>query len=211
MITNLHIKNIGIIDDLNLELNNGFNVLTGETGAGKTLIIDSLQIISGGRFSKDMIRRGENNSFVELCMYDPKNEKSEEVAYEQPVINFVEGLGEANSEKFLKAFPSFISDNEYMKNTFTNEYLQGVLKNAEENYGANIKMTCKITNKEDIAEENLKTMQEDVKTYYNKEITITKGYKLSAEITTKGDNEEDVDTEDFEVYEIDGNWYMLDL
>ena len=98
-----------------------------------------------------------------------------------------------------------------MKNTFTNEYLQGVLKNAEENYGANIKMTCKITNKEDIAEENLKTMQEDVKTYYNKEITITKGYKLSAEITTKGDNEEDVDTEDFEVYEIDGNWYMLDL
>lgn len=140
-----------------------------------------------------------------------KNEKSEEVAYEQPVINFVEGLGEANSEKFLKAFPSFISDNEYMKNTFTNEYLQGVLKNAEENYGTNIKMTCKITNKEDIAEENLKTMQEDVKTYYNKEITITKGYKLSAEITTKGDNEEDVDTEDFEVYEIDGNWYMLDL
>ena len=43
MITNLHIKNIGIIDDLNLELNRGFNVLTGETGAGKTLIIDSLR------------------------------------------------------------------------------------------------------------------------------------------------------------------------
>lgn len=140
-----------------------------------------------------------------------KDKKTEEVSYEQPVINFVEGLGEANSEKFLKAFPSFISDNEYMKNTFTNEYLQGILKNAEENYGANIKMTCKITNKEDIAEENLKTMQEDVKTYYNTEITITKGYKLSAEITTKGDNKEDIDTEEFEVYEVDGNWYMLDL
>ena len=78
MITNLHIKNIGIIDDLEIDLNKGMNVLTGETGAGKTLIIDSLQIISGGRFSKDMIRRGENNSFVELCMYDPKNEKSED-------------------------------------------------------------------------------------------------------------------------------------
>ena len=76
MITNLHIKNIGIIDDLNLELNNGFNVLTGETGAGKTLIIDSLGIICGGRFSKEMIRKGENLSFVELCIYDPTSEYS---------------------------------------------------------------------------------------------------------------------------------------
>ena len=76
MITTLHIKNIGIIEDLNIDLNNGLNVLTGETGAGKTLIIDSLQIISGGRFSKEMIRKGETNSFVELCMYEPKNEKS---------------------------------------------------------------------------------------------------------------------------------------
>lgn len=73
MITNLHIKNIGIIDDIEINLNGGFNVLTGETGAGKTLIIDSLKIISGGRFSKDMIRKGETNSFVELCMYEPGN------------------------------------------------------------------------------------------------------------------------------------------
>ena len=76
MITTLHIKNIGIIDDLSIDLNNGLNVLTGETGAGKTLIIDSLGIISGGRFSKEMIRKGENNSFVEICMYEPKNENS---------------------------------------------------------------------------------------------------------------------------------------
>ena len=78
MIANLHIKNIGIIEDLNIDLNKGLNVLTGETGAGKTLIIDSLQIISGGRFSKEMIRRGENNSFVELCMYLPNSEIAED-------------------------------------------------------------------------------------------------------------------------------------
>ena len=76
MITNLHIKNIGIIDDIEIEFNKGLNVLTGETGAGKTLIIDSLQIISGGRFSKEMIRKGETNSFVEMCMYEPENELS---------------------------------------------------------------------------------------------------------------------------------------
>ncbi|CDE13905.1 dNA replication and repair protein RecN [Clostridium sp. CAG:470] len=76
MISTLHIKNIGIIDDLSIDLNEGLNVLTGETGAGKTLIIDSLGIISGGRFSKEMIRKSETNSFVEICMYEPENENS---------------------------------------------------------------------------------------------------------------------------------------
>lgn len=71
MITSLHIKNIGIIDEININLNEGFNVLTGETGAGKTLIIDSLQIIAGGRFSKELIRRGENQSYVEMSLYLP--------------------------------------------------------------------------------------------------------------------------------------------
>ena len=75
MINILHIKNIGIIDELTINLNSGFNVLTGETGAGKTLIIDSLNIISGGRFSKEMIRKGEEYSFVEAQIF---NENSEE-------------------------------------------------------------------------------------------------------------------------------------
>ena len=76
MITTLHIKNIGIIDDLIIDLNKGLNVLTGETGAGKTLIVDSLNIIAGGRFSKEMIRKGQNVSFVELCLYLPNNPNS---------------------------------------------------------------------------------------------------------------------------------------
>ena len=76
MITTLHIKNIGIIDDLVIDLNKGLNVLTGETGAGKTLIVDSLGIIAGGRFSKEMIRKGQNMSFVELSLYMPENENA---------------------------------------------------------------------------------------------------------------------------------------
>jgi len=76
MISTLHIKNIGIIDDILIDFNSGLNVLTGETGAGKTLIVDALGIIAGGRFSKEMIRKGEQNSFVELCLYVPENENS---------------------------------------------------------------------------------------------------------------------------------------
>lgn len=74
MITMINIKNIGIIDNLSIDLNQGFNVLTGETGAGKTLIIDSLGIISGGRFSKEMIRKGETHSYIEACIYMPESE-----------------------------------------------------------------------------------------------------------------------------------------
>ena len=73
MINTLHIKNIGIIDDITINLNEGFNVLTGETGAGKTLIIGSLQILAGGRFSKEMIRNGESHSFVEMSIYLPNH------------------------------------------------------------------------------------------------------------------------------------------
>ena len=78
MITNLHIKNIGIIEELEIELNKGMNVLTGETGAGKSLIIDAINIICGGRFSKEMIRSGESYSYVELCMYNPEDENAVE-------------------------------------------------------------------------------------------------------------------------------------
>lgn len=78
MISTLHIKNIGIIDDLSIDFNEGFNVLTGETGAGKTLIISSLGIIAGGRFSKEMIRKGEEHSLIEVNIFYPQSEYAED-------------------------------------------------------------------------------------------------------------------------------------
>lgn len=74
MINTLHIKNVGIIDELSIDLNSGFNVLTGETGAGKTLIIDSLEILSGGRFSKEIIRTGTEYSYVEMSILGEKED-----------------------------------------------------------------------------------------------------------------------------------------
>ena len=87
MINTLHIKNIGIIDDITISLNEGFNVLTGETGAGKTLIIGSLQILAGGRFSKEMIRKGEKNSFVEMSVYLPNSGYEEDMVVVSREIN----------------------------------------------------------------------------------------------------------------------------
>ena len=78
MLSTLHIKNIGIIDDLSIDFNEGFNVLTGETGAGKTLIIGSLAVLAGGRFLKEMIRKGEDYSLIEASIFCPQNELAED-------------------------------------------------------------------------------------------------------------------------------------
>ena len=70
MILTLHIKNIGIIDDITINLENGFNCLTGEAGAGKSLIIESIGLLCGNRFSKEIIRKNSNFSLVEATIFN---------------------------------------------------------------------------------------------------------------------------------------------
>ena len=65
MLRELRIKNFAIIDQASLELGPGLNVLTGETGAGKTIVLNALGLILGGRISSDTIRQGEEEATVE--------------------------------------------------------------------------------------------------------------------------------------------------
>jgi len=65
MLTDLTIKNIAIIDSLHLSFGPGLTVLTGETGAGKSIIIDAVGLIMGGRASTELIRSGEEEAIVE--------------------------------------------------------------------------------------------------------------------------------------------------
>lgn len=114
MISTLHIKNVGIIDDVTIDLNEGLNILTGETGAGKTLIIDSLQIISGGRFSKEMIRKGQEFSFVEACIYLNTEKESENIVISREIYlngrNTCKINGRLVSVSELKSFMKDIID-----------------------------------------------------------------------------------------------------
>ena len=59
MLTELHIENIAIIESAGIEFADGLNVLSGETGSGKSIIIDALSAVLGERTSKDLIRTGE--------------------------------------------------------------------------------------------------------------------------------------------------------
>lgn len=65
MLTDLTIKNIAIIDTLQISFKSGLTVLTGETGAGKSIIIDAVGLVMGGRASSDLIRSGEEEATVE--------------------------------------------------------------------------------------------------------------------------------------------------
>lgn len=64
MLESLHIENIAVIESADLELGDGFNVLTGETGAGKSILIDSINLVLGERVSRDIIRSGAEAGHV---------------------------------------------------------------------------------------------------------------------------------------------------
>jgi len=65
MLSLLNISNIALIDDLRVEFEPGLNLLTGETGSGKSIIVDALGLLIGGRFSSDMLKSGSQTAFVE--------------------------------------------------------------------------------------------------------------------------------------------------
>ncbi len=69
MLLELSIKNFAIIEDLKIEFTKGLNLLTGETGSGKSIIIEALGIILGGRSTKDLIRTGENKAVLQALFY----------------------------------------------------------------------------------------------------------------------------------------------
>ena len=65
MLSNLRVKNFAIIDNITIDFNDGFTVLTGETGAGKSLIIDAIGLLFGDRSSISIVRNGETKAIVE--------------------------------------------------------------------------------------------------------------------------------------------------
>ncbi len=65
MLKTLHIRNLAIIEELTVEFQNGLNIITGETGAGKSILVNALNYLIGERFSKDMIRTNERNGVIE--------------------------------------------------------------------------------------------------------------------------------------------------
>lgn len=81
MLQDLHIQNFALIDHLQIQFQPGLNILTGETGAGKSIIIDALDMLLGGRASADFIRTGYRKAVIE-ALFDVKNPAIEALLHE---------------------------------------------------------------------------------------------------------------------------------
>lgn len=93
MLRELSIRNLAVIEEVNVSFHHGFHVLTGETGAGKSIIIDALSLIVGGRGSADMVRYGCDKAEMEAMFDLPSS---------HPVWNVLERLGvQASREEML--------------------------------------------------------------------------------------------------------------
>ncbi len=74
MLSSLHIENVAVVKNADIDFINGFNVMTGETGAGKSVIIGSINLLRGLRFGKEIIRTGEERAMVSALFTDIREE-----------------------------------------------------------------------------------------------------------------------------------------
>lgn len=81
MLLQLNINNFALIDELSINFQEGFNVLTGETGTGKSILIDAISFVLGGKFNKGIIRNGEERAYVE-GIFAIENEKTSQMLRE---------------------------------------------------------------------------------------------------------------------------------
>lgn len=77
MLQSLHVKNLALMEETEVEFGAGLNILTGETGAGKSLLIGSVNLALGGKFEKEMLRQGADSAYVEL-VFSGRDEKVSE-------------------------------------------------------------------------------------------------------------------------------------
>ncbi|MBD5522254.1 MAG: DNA repair protein RecN [Lachnospiraceae bacterium] len=79
MLISLHVKNLALIDETEVYFGNGLNIMTGETGAGKSIIIGSVNLALGAKADKDMIRTGADYALVELVFQVEKKEQLDKI------------------------------------------------------------------------------------------------------------------------------------
>ena len=125
MLLNLHVKNIALIDDVEIDLSNGLNILTGEAGAGKSLIIDSVNFALGKRMPKDVVREDAEYALCELTFSADSEEvkdklsqldipcEDDQVVMQRKVMNgrnVIRINGETASASMLKDLASVLID-----------------------------------------------------------------------------------------------------
>ncbi len=137
MLTNVHVKNLALIDETEIYFKEGLNILTGETGAGKSIIIGSINLALGGKAPKDIVREGADYGLVELVFESESNDvmkklqeadiscEDGQIIISRKIVNgrsTIRVNGETVSAAFLKELSPLIidiygqHDNQYLIN-----------------------------------------------------------------------------------------------
>ena len=85
MLRSLHVKNLALIDEAEVEFGEGLNILSGETGAGKSIIIGSINLALGGKVQKEMLRENADAALVEL-IFEVKEENIKAALAAAPIM-----------------------------------------------------------------------------------------------------------------------------
>ena len=80
MLQSLHVKNLALMEETEVEFGEGLNILTGETGAGKSLLIGSVNLALGGKFDREMLRKGADSALVELVFVSQSEKVKEKLS-----------------------------------------------------------------------------------------------------------------------------------
>ena len=108
MIKKININNIAIIDTLEFELSNRLNIVTGETGSGKSIIIKSIQYLKGAKFNKDDLRKGSNSASIEALVSINKQEMHLKRKISK---NFISSFYIDNNKRTFDEYSKIVSNN----------------------------------------------------------------------------------------------------
>src|SRR5690349_23564470 len=100
MLQFLNISNIALIDELQVEFEAGLNLLTGETGSGKSIIVDALGVLIGGRFTSDLLKSGAERGSIEGLFVVGPNPSLQRLLEGAGVSGF--GSGSASEEIIIR-------------------------------------------------------------------------------------------------------------
>lgn len=105
MLIQLNIKNFALIEEMTINFSEGFNILSGETGAGKSIMIDAIDFVLGGKFSRSLIRTGEEKTYVE-ALFTVEGSKAlnvlEELEIEYEDVLIVSRESHTNGKNLIK-------------------------------------------------------------------------------------------------------------
>ncbi|MDU4892471.1 MAG: DNA repair protein RecN [Clostridium sp.] len=198
MLLQLNIMNFALIEKLSIDFSNGFNVLSGETGAGKSILIDAINFVLGGKFNKNLIRVGEDKTVVE-AVFSIENPKTLEVLEELEIND--EGVVILTRESFSSGKTIAKVNNKTLLLSKVKQVSETLIDIHGQHENQNLLDSTKHINYVDsFGQDIIMDKLSEYETYYNKYLEIER--KIFSLQGNEGEREKKIDFLRFQIDEI---------